>query len=120
MYTPLIYFMEEKINGFQSLVDYQTYMSDKDSFFKAHGYAFKVYTSSLDQYNRYHKEYCFEDGACWYEICGPVTVAEDVEIKLAKVRVEVKMFRTEYYSSDCSRRKYYHEAYNTKKEAEVF
>lgn len=103
--------MEEK---FESTADYKTYSADKEAFFKAHDYDFKSYTSPLDQYNRYHKEYCFSDGAVWYEICGPVTVKENITVKFVDVQVSVDLFRVEYYSTDCCRSKYYHERYDVR------
>ena len=99
---------------FNSLADGKAYSDDKSAFFKKHGGDFRLYTSPMDQYSRYHKGYCFKDGAVWNEICGPETVTEEVTVKLTKVKVTVRMFVVEYFSSDCSRSRFYCEPYDVK------
>lgn len=91
-------------------VNYKQYESEKVAFLKKHSWI-DCSTSPMDEYGRYHKEYICEDGSIWYEVMGPEMVSEVVEIKKAQVKVEVKMFRTEFWSSDDSSSKYYYEQF---------
>lgn len=88
-------------------VTYKEYMEDKKAFFEKHEYNYSVDTSSMDKYGRYHKIYNFEDGAQWYETMNPVTVTKTVEVELVKVDVDIKLFQTEYWSSEASSKYYY-------------
>ena len=92
-------------------VNYQTYTNEKKAFFEKHNYDFKTDTSSMDEYGRYTKTYMFEDGATWIEHMSPEWVKADVEIKMAKVQVEIKMFRTEYYNTADAESRYYYEKF---------
>ena len=87
------------------------YRYERDMFFKKHKNDFEVQTSPMDECGVYHKEYVFTDGAIWYEVMSPEYVKQEVEIKLCKVTVEVKMFRTEFWSSDDSVSKFYYEKF---------
>lgn len=93
------------------VVNYLQYSNEKFKFFKKHKNNFEVTTSQMDEYGKYNKTYAFKDGSCWYEIMSPEYVTETVEIKLAKITIEVKMFRTEFFSSDDSTSKYYYEKF---------
>ena len=88
-------------------VTYKEYMEDKKAFFEKHKYSYSVNTSSMDEYGRYHKIYSFEDGTQWYETMSPVIVTKTVEVELIKVDVDIKLFQTEYWSSESSSKCYY-------------
>lgn len=92
-------------------VNYKDYTSEKKAFFNKHHNDFRCETSSMDEYGRYHKTYVFADNAVWYETMGPTYETAEVEIKFVKVTVEVKMFRTEFWSSDNANSKYYFEKF---------
>lgn len=91
-------------------VTYSEYITDRRNFFRKHDNDFRVQTSGLDEYARYTKTYIFEDGAMWYELMGPEYVTTETEVKLVKVKIDVKMYKTEYWSSE-SPSKYYYEKY---------
>lgn len=95
-------------------VDYKEYMENKQEFIRKHGSGdWKVETSPMDEYGRYHKEYIFDDGAIWYEIMSPEWFKQKVEVAhtLVTVEVEVKMFRTEFWNSDNAQSKFYYEKF---------
>lgn len=91
-------------------VKFNEYNDDKNNFFKKHDYNFKCGISSMDEYGCYHKEYVFEDGAIWYEAISPEYVDYEVEVKLVKIHETIKMFRTEFWSTE-SASKYYYERF---------
>lgn len=91
-------------------VDYKTYMTEKMDFFSEHNHDYFIETSPMDDYGVYYKTYCFEDGAIWYERMSPHTVPVTVEVNGCTCRVEVKLFRTEYWSTE-SPSKYYFEQF---------
>lgn len=92
-------------------VDYKKYSADKKAFFNKHKNNFDCMTTQMDQYGRYGKIYNFEDGAIWYENMAPTYETAEVMVKLVPIKVEVKMFRTEYYSTDDATSKYYYEKF---------
>lgn len=92
-------------------VNYNTYKEEKMAFFNKHNNDFRCETSSMDEYGRYWKTYFFEDGARWYEIMSPEYVTQVIEIKMCKVEVGVKMFRTEFWNTDSSIPRYYYEKF---------
>lgn len=77
-------------------VNYNTYNEEKKAFFNKHHNDFRCDTSSMDEYGRYWKTYTFEDGAQWCEAMSPEYVSQEVEVKMCKMNIEVKMFRTEF------------------------
>lgn len=91
-------------------VSYTEYKEDREKFFKKHNNDFDVYTSSLDEYDSYHKEYIFKDGAVWHEAMRPTYESKEIEIKKCKINIEVKMLRTEYWSTE-TYSKFYYEKY---------
>lgn len=91
-------------------VSYKQYNGEKKSFFEKHEHDFKCDTSSMDEYGRYWKTYVFADGAVWYEAMCPTYESTEVEIKMVKVTVEIKMLRTEFWSTE-SGSKYYYEKF---------
>lgn len=84
------------------------YNQDKQEFFQKHNSEFQSSTSPMDEYGRYSKTYVFEDGATWYESMYPTYEKGIAEIKGVKVEVEVKLFATEYWSTDNSSSKVYY------------
>lgn len=94
-----------------STVPQYEYALNKSGFLRRHAGDFVVETSPMDEYGVYHKEYICSDGAIWYERMSPEWVSETVEIKHATVKVEVKMFRTEFWSTDNAESKYYYEQF---------
>ncbi len=78
------------------------YQNEKKKFFAKHGHEFHCYTSELDAYDSYHKEYAFADGAIWYEVMRPEwheAVIESVGLRFA-AKEKVKLFSTEFWSTD--------------------
>lgn len=93
-----------------------TVTNNKEYEYEKYGFLRKhelkdVITSQMDEYGVYHKEYICEDGAIWYEVMSPVYEKDTVEIKRVQVEVEVKMLRTEYWSSDNAESKFYYEKF---------
>ena len=93
------------------VVNYNEYNKTKQEFFKEHKNDFSCETSPMDEYGRYHKEYVFEDGSIWYEVMSTEYVTETVEIKKCEISLKIKMFRTEFWSTDNSESKYYYEQF---------
>lgn len=89
----------------------QEYRTIKDKFFAKHKHDFRVDTSSMDSYGRWYKDYIFADGSNWHEDYYPtweegIAIVHDVEVP-----VEVKMLRTEYYSTDDATSRYVYEQF---------
>lgn len=93
-------------------VNYKQYNEEKESFFTKHRKYGDIMcdTSSMDEYGRYQKTYTCADGAVWYEAMCPTYEQVEVEIKMVKITVEVKMLRTEFWSTE-SGSKYYYEKF---------
>lgn len=96
-------------------VNYKTYDLIKTKFFRKHKHDFKIETSQMDSYGRYHKEYIFKDGAIWYEsysrveeVVETTTRIHEVEVKLENT---VEFFRTEFWSTDDAESGYYYELF---------
>ena len=83
------------------------YMEEKLSFFKKHDNDYTVDTTPMDELGQYWKTYTFTDGAQWFEAMSPEYVSQEIEVKLVKVNVEVKMFRTEFWSTETGSKFYY-------------
>ena len=83
------------------------YTEDKKNFFEKHDYDYSVETSPMNQYGEYSKVYSFADGAAWCEHMSPYYATEEIEVKLVKVTVDVKLFRTEYWSTEAPSKYYY-------------
>lgn len=68
----------------------------------------KEYTDMTD--GVIHKTVCWSDGATWYEITE-TDYSEEVEIEVRgiKVKVNIPMRRTEYWSTEDSKSKYFYE-----------
>lgn len=68
----------------------------------------REYTNLIDGMIR--KTVCWSDGATWWEITE-TNYSETVEVEVhgIKVNVEIPMRRTEYWSTEDSRSKYFYE-----------
>ena len=89
----------------------QEYRRIKDRFFAKHKHDFKTTTGPMDSYGRWYKDYTFADGANWHEDYYPtwetgIAIVHDVEVP-----VDVKMLRTEYYSTDDAESRYIYEQF---------
>ena len=93
------------------IVDCIEYGTEKRAFMEKHDYDYRVETSSMDEYGRYHKEYIFQDGAIWYEQMSPVTETATIELHKCTIPVEVKFFRTEYWTNEDSESRYLYEKF---------
>lgn len=91
-------------------VTYEQYNEDKKEFFEKHNYDYDCETSPMDEYGVYYKTYSFTDGAQWMERMSPEYVEYEVTVKLVKVKETIKMFKTEYWSTE-SGSKYYYERF---------
>lgn len=67
----------------------------------------RIYTSGMEN-NRYHKEYCWADGANWYEVTELITEDVTVEVHGLTFTTTVEMWRTEYWSTEDSKSKYFY------------
>lgn len=84
------------------------YSQIKREFMARHNCNLMVYTSPMIE-NTYHKEYSFEDGAQWNEIMELVEEVVEVEVHSMMMKVVVKLWKTEYFSTDDSKSRYYYE-----------
>lgn len=100
---------EKKMN----IVNYQTYENDLNSFISKHSKKsdLHIWTSPLTD-GEYHKEYLFEDGSGFYEI-NNTNYKEDVEVEVhgITIKVEIKIVKHEYWSTDTSSSKIWYEKY---------
>lgn len=78
------------------------YNDNKAAFFKKHygKDGFKEYSKLADDI--IHKEYCFADGAAWYEVTMPTWEQTIIEMHGIKQTVKLKFYRTEVWNSDNS------------------
>lgn len=85
-------------------VDYNEYANEKREFFKKHENKYKTYTSPTDEYGAYARTYVFNDDAVWNEKYSHEEVTRSVEITDLKtwVNVTVKLFKTEFWSTESS------------------
>lgn len=92
-------------------VTYAEYMSDLKAFSQKHNKKaeLKIFTSPMVN-NRYHKEYCWSDGAEFCEINELVTEMVEAEAHGIKVRVPVEFWRTEFWSTEQGSKYYYEKA----------
>jgi len=92
-------------------VTYQDYSNRKIGFFNRHGNDCNVYTSNITELGVYCKEYSFRDGAVWYERMSPVTESAVACLHGIRIPVEVRLFKTEFWDTDCSKSRYYYEKF---------
>ena len=92
-------------------VTYEEYSKELKAFAKKHNEKgdMKVY-SSLWEDDHYHKEYCWEDGATFYEVVDLITEMAEAEVHGIKVKVPVKLYRTEYWSTEAPSKYFYERA----------
>lgn len=89
------------------IASYKEYMGDKMEFISRHNHDYEIYTSPMDDYGCYYKTYCFKDGAVWYEKMSPEIVPAIAEARGVRCKVEVKLFKTEFWSSESGSKVYY-------------
>lgn len=83
------------------LVTVEDYVNRKIQFFSNHHEVpVRANESPLDEYGYQHKTYVFGDNTAWYEMCGPSYEEAEVKVKNLKYRVNVKLLRIEYWSTD--------------------
>ena len=82
------------------IVTAREYVNDRKRFFEKHDYNYRLDTSQMNEYGRYSKTYSFADGAQWFEVMSPEYVEHEIEVKLVNVTVKVKLFKTEYWSTE--------------------
>jgi hypothetical protein len=89
-------------------VNYTEYMEELTKFLRKHNAKgeCKIYTSPMEN-NRYHKEYCWEDGAMWSEITELITEEKEVQAHGLVFKVQVEMWITEFYSTESGSKYYY-------------
>lgn len=92
------------------ITSYREYTAEKREFFNKHDSLWACETSSMDNYGVYYKEYIFADGAIWSERMSPAFEQIHAEVKKVDVRKEVKMLRTEYWTTE-SQSKYCYELF---------
>jgi len=94
-------------------VDYKTYSAEKHEFFKKYP-LIEVETSTMNEYSEYFKTYICEKGQVWCEKMGPEYASTEVEVEIKGVKVkqtiEVKLFKTEFWSTKQGS-KFYYEKY---------
>lgn len=97
-----------------TIVDYDTYETDKLNFFRKQNYGHTRYTTPLTN-GEYHTNFIFENGAVYYEHCSTVyeTVSVNTIVKGVKVTLtqNVKLFRVEYWTSEDAHSKFYYSKY---------
>ena len=86
----------------------------KNNFIKKHNCDYKIYTSDLDEYGTYHKEYIFEDGAIMYEVNTIITELKEVTFEVNGLQYnktfEVLQNRTELWTTDDAHSVYFYSA----------
>lgn len=93
------------------IVDYDTYVSEKQAFFKKHKNNFTKHETGSSA-EHYSKIYTFQDGNSWYEVM--TREYAKVELPDYKCKVSVDLFRVEYYNSEESGSKFYYEPWNVR------
>lgn len=89
-------------------VTYEQYNKELAAFAAKHNKKAecRIYTSPIEN-DRYHKEYCWEDGANWYEITERITEETEIEMHGMKFKVEVEFWKTEFWSTESGSKYYY-------------
>ena len=92
-------------------VTYKEYEEEKMEFIKKHNAKSdcKVETSPMVN-NRYHKEYMWEDGACWCELSELVSEIAEVVVHGITVKTSVDLWRTEFWSTESGSKYFYEKA----------
>ena len=84
------------------------YYEEKYNFIEKHNKKSEcnIYTSPMEN-NRYHKEYCWKDGAMWCEITELVTEPAVAKVHGLEVIVPVELWKTEFYSTEAPSKYFY-------------
>lgn len=92
-------------------VTYGDYLKEQSKFAQKHNKKaeLKIYTSPMEN-NRYHKEYCWSDGAMWCEISELITEIVEAEAHGIKVNAKVNFYRTEFWSTEAPSKYFYEKA----------
>lgn len=96
-------------------VTYGDYLKELKAFSQKHNKKaeLKIYTSPMVD-NSYHKEYCWSDGANFYEITNLIEETVPVEVEAHGMKftsnVTVKYWRTEYWSTEAPSKYFYERA----------
>lgn len=90
-------------------VKYETYDSDKITFFKKHNFDYSVHTTDFEN-EGYCKYYIFDDGAEFWEKVNFITEEVEVTAHGITVKAPVKFCKTEYWSTE-SASKWLYERY---------
>lgn len=92
-------------------VTYEEYTKEKIAFIRRHCKKSncRVHTSPMVN-NRYHKEYYWEDGANWYETTELISEPKVIVVHDITLTVNVEMWRTEYWSTECGSKYFYERA----------
>ena len=85
---------------------FQEYMTQKADFFKKHGEC-RIHDHGMQSNDSYFKTYDFADGASWCEVSGPVFEDVTVEVHGMKVKTIVRLFKTEYWSTEAGSKFFY-------------
>ena len=93
------------------VVTYNEYNEEKQKFFRKHKNNFTE-TTKGNSAEYYSHVYAFADGAVWNEVMTREQCQEEVTIHYCKVKVDVDLFRTEFWSTDDADSKYYYEPWN--------
>lgn len=89
---------------------YESYMKEKVKFIRKHNKKSEcsVFTSPMEN-NRYHKEYCWNDGHEWIEITELIEEKANVRVHGILITVPVKFWKTEFWSTENPKSKYLYE-----------
>lgn len=98
---------------------YKEFDEIKRRFFKKHHNDFGTYTSPMNSYGEYHKDYIFTDGAQWTETMRPVFRDVPITVENVGITVNVKLLETEAWNTEDSRSIYYYERFNHTQEAAI-
>lgn len=90
----------------ESTVSYKEYMNDIKTFVRSHPDV-TVYTSPMED-NKYYKTYTSSDGHQLTEVNDIIREYKTIEAHGIPVEVHYDLARTEYYSSDGIKSKYYY------------
>ena len=92
-------------------VNYEEYIREKMEFMKKHDHDYFTETSPMNEYGEYWKTYTFKDGAIWYEKMSSHFEQVEVVVLGAKCKVDVKLFRTEFWNTEQPTSKFYYEQF---------
>lgn len=90
-------------------VGFKEYQKDLQEFCQRHNQKAecRVYTSPMEN-DSYHKEYCYSDGATFYEINDIVYDEAKITMHGLEIKVPIAFYRTEYFSTDNGKSKFFY------------